>query len=280
MRVIYIDILFLLNLAVDYFLLLLTATISGVYQKRTRLLAGAFVGGLLTIASMILPQKSIYSLFFRGICGMLVILIAFGRRKLAHFIRLCGLFLLLTTLLAGILFAISPGIVENGLFYTELSIPLMLMAFCAIYLLSGIVLGKGRAAVGRSYREVSAVVGQRRVNFRALVDSGNLLRDPISGQRVMVVSGEALIDLFDSAGKTLLRNPEAYPPEELLPRLRRCCKTAFWMLPAHTAAQACMMLVFRPDELYVDGKKSDEYLLGLAASRLDIGDDCCALMGV
>ena len=280
MRVIYIDSLFLLNLAVDYFLLLLTATVSGIYQRRSRLVSGAFVGGGLAVLGIFLPEGAVWSLLFRSISCLLVVLTAFGKRKAAYSLRLCGTFLLLTTVLAGILFALSPAMVENGVIYADFSLPLMILAFCVIYLLSGIVLGKGRAEVGRGFRKISVRMGQRRVTFRALVDSGNLLRDPISGQRVMVVSGGTLANLFDSAGRTLLENPNTYPPEELLLRLRRCCKTAFWMLPIHTAATKRMMLVFRPEELYIDGKKSDEYLLGVTEKQLDIGDDCCALIGV
>ena len=280
MRVIYLDSLFLLNLAVDYFLLLLTATVSGVYQKRSRLLIGASVGGITAVISIFFPKIPVVSLLFRGFSCMLVVLVAFGKQRIRSWVHLCGVFLLLTTVLAGILFAISPGMVENGVPYAALSVPIMLIAFCMIYFLSGIVLGKGRATEGRSFHEVSAVMGQHCVTFRALVDSGNLLRDPISGQRVMVVSRDKLAELFDSAGKVLLEHSDAYPPEELLPRLRRCCKTAFWMLPIHTAAHETMMLVFRPEELYIDGEKDGEYLLGLAVGRLEIGNDCCALMGV
>lgn len=280
MRVIYIDSLFLLNMAVDYFLLLLTATVTGVYQKRLRLLAGAVTGGVLAVLGIFLPDKNGWLLLFRGFSCCLVILAAFGRRKTGSWVQLCGVFLLLTTLLAGILFALSPGMIQNGAPYAEISVPLMILAFCVIYLLSGAVLGKGRAAVGRHVQEVSVVVGQHRTTFRALADSGNLLRDPISGQRVIVVSSGVLAELFDGAGRVLLENTEAYPPEELLPRLRRCCKTAFWILPVHTAVQESMMLVFRPEELYIDGKKSSEYLLGLTTGRLDIGNDCCALIGV
>ena len=50
MRVVYVDTLFFLNLAVDYLLLLLTARLSGVYRSRRRLALGAAVGALRAVA--------------------------------------------------------------------------------------------------------------------------------------------------------------------------------------------------------------------------------------
>ena len=137
MRVIYIDSLFLLNLAVDYFLLLLTATVSGIYQRRSRLVLGAFVGGALAVLGIFLPEGTVWSLLFRSISCLLVVLTAFGKRKTTHLLRLCGTFLLLTTVLAGVLFALSPAMVENGVIYADFSLPLMIFAFCVIYFVTG-----------------------------------------------------------------------------------------------------------------------------------------------
>ena len=284
MRVIYIDTLFVLNLAVDYFLLLLTATISGVYQKRRRLFLGAVAGAFLATAGYFLTTGAIFAMAFRVFSCILIVWLAFGTQKRNILIRLCGAFLLLTVLLAGVIYGISSlngvPLLQNGIPYMEISVPFMLVAFLLIYLLSGVVLGKGRAAAGRCYQTVTAVMGEEKITFRALADSGNLLRDPISGQRVIVASNSTLSGLFRGAGAMILKNMDDWPAEELLPRLRKCCKTSFWILPVHTAAQKGFILVFRPEELYIDGRKTDEYLLGVTTQTLEIGNDCCALIGV
>ena len=113
-----------------------------------------------------------------------------------------------------------------------------------------------------------------------LTDSGNLLQDPISGKRVLVVHPQTLSRLFDGAASVLLQNLPVVLCERDLERLHRCCKTAFWLIPVHTAVQNGMMPVFRPDRLLLDGRDSDEYVIGLASASMEIGGDCQAVIGV
>lgn len=284
MRVVYVDTLFLFNLLVDYFLLLLTAKVAGVYAKRSRLLAGGTVGALFAVLLYFPPMPVLLAAFLRAVTGGLTVAAAFGFRKKRWWLRLCGVFLLLTLLLAGMVMGLAVYIggnfLQNGIPYFEISIPVMLVSFTLIYLLSGLVLGKGRAEISRSFREITVVEGAHQAQFRALVDSGNLLRDPLSGRRVVVLQADTAAELFDETGAALLRNLSCGSPEVLLPQLRRCCKTAFWLLPMHTAAENGMLLVFRPEKLYIDGIISEEYLLGLTPQTMEIGGDCQALMGV
>lgn len=65
MRVVYVDTLFFLNLAVDYFLLVLTAKVAGVYIKRSRLLASALVGALLAVLLYFPPLPKTLALLLR-----------------------------------------------------------------------------------------------------------------------------------------------------------------------------------------------------------------------
>ncbi len=51
--VIYLDVLALINLAMDYLLLLATARIAGVFTARRRLLFGAGLGALYAVFSML-----------------------------------------------------------------------------------------------------------------------------------------------------------------------------------------------------------------------------------
>lgn len=282
MRVVYVDTLFFLNLAVDYLLLLLTARLSGVYRRRVHLALGAAVGAALAVVLYFPPIPALPGILLRcGVC-LLTVLAAFGLKR--GFARLCGIFLLLTLMLAGLLFAISFGnrgeLLQNGVLYLDISGYVMLIGFTALYLLSGLVMGKGRTQIGQRRQDIVVEMAGRKAQFRALCDSGNLLRDPISGRRVMLVECNAAAKLFDGPGALLLQNLREQQPEELLPLLRRCCKTAFWLLPAQTVSGESILIVFRPERMWIDGKPTEEYLIGLASAATEIGGDCHALIGV
>lgn len=284
MRVVYIDTLFLLNFTVDYFLLRLTAAIGGAYQKTGRLLLGAGVGAVLAVLLFFPPLPRWTAVLLRVATCCLTVLAAFGRRKRHQWLRLNGLFLILTLLLAGTVFGLAlwrgKVVLQNGVPYFDISITVMVVSFTMIYTLSKMVFGKGRGDINRSFREIVAVKAGKKITFRALTDSGNLLRDPVSGKRVLILQTETASGLFEGTGAVLLQNLPKEWSEQDLERLRRCCKTAFWLLPVHTAIQDGMMLVFRPDELFLDGKPTAEYVIGLSGGPMEIGGDCHAVIGV
>ena len=129
---------------------------------------------------------------------------------------------------AGIVLGLSElgggAYMQNGILYFEISGTVMFLSFTTVYVLSGLVLGKGRASPGRSYQEVTAEMGERIVRFRALTDSGNLLRDPMSGRKVIVVESRAIAPLFDGMTGELLQSLEALAPETALEIGRASCR--------------------------------------------------------
>lgn len=284
MRVVYIDSLFLVNFLTDYFLLKLTATVGGLYPQTKGLLLGALTGALTAVILFFLPLPVWLGMIARaGVC-VLTTLAAFGKLPWYPWLRLNSLFLVLTMLLAGVVLGLAlytdHALMQNGVPYFEVSIPMLVAGCLLLLLLARLVFGKGRAQVKRSYREVTVIKNKRQIIFRALTDSGNLLQDPISGKRVLVVHPQTLSRLFDGAASLLLQNLPAVLCERDLERLHRCCRTAFWLIPVHTAVQNGMMPVFRPDRLLLDGRDSDEYVIGLASASMEIGGDCQAVIGV
>lgn len=284
MRVVYIDTLFFLNLSVDYLLLLLTARIAGIYVRRRQLLAGAMVGAVLSVLLFFPPLPWALSLVLRGGTLAATVLTAFGNTPVRTWTRLMGSFLLLTTVLAGVVMALSRSNsrlqLQNGAVYAEISSAVMLISFTAVFAISGLVLGKGRAAPGRHWREIKAENGSASTAFRALTDSGNLLRDPVSGRQIIVAESAVLAPLLGLEPAALSRLLREQPPEQVLERLRQDCGMAFWLLPVRTVTQNGLMVVFRPQKLYVDGNAREDCLLGMTEGEIDAGGDCRGLMGV
>lgn len=281
MRVVYIDRLFLLNLAADYFLLLLTARIGGVYPKRRRLLLGSAVGAMLAVLLYFPKLPLLASIPVRCAVCLCVAYAAFGRKKKQDILRLCAIFTLATLMLGGGMLALSlamkrEGMVQNGFLYSEISMPVMLVCFPLAYLLSACALGRGRGDVHRKTRELMLVVNGKSLCLRLLCDSGNLLRDPFSGSRVIVLSGADLIPLFPEAAALL---QQSCPIQTLLLTMQERCNRAFWLLPAQTVEKNTMLLLFRPDKLYLDKKQTEGYVVGITTKSMEIGD-CRGLIGV
>lgn len=283
MRVVYVDTLFFLNLSVDYLLLLLTARITGVFPKRKHLLIGGMIGAALSVLLYFPPLSAPSALLLRGGTLVATVLPAFIDTPTRFWPRLAGTFLLLTAVLAGVLMAVSRNSVlqlNNGTVYAEISGVVMLVSFTIVFALSGLVLGKGRVTPGRSWRDVRVEGKACQVAFRALTDSGNLLRDPVSGRRVIVAESRVLAPLLEKTPEALSQLLKSQPPEDVLKALRQCCGTAFWLLPVRTVTENGLMIVFRPEKLFVDGRERTDCLLGITDGTIDAGGDCHGLMGV
>ena len=166
---IYLDLVVILNFLVDFLLLLGTNRLSGFPASPLRAAAAAALGALYSGVCM-MPR-----LLWRivSLAGMAAI--AFGWDKSAW--KRSGVFVLLSMALGGA--SLSIG---RGNFLTLLLTAGGVWALC-------IVAFGGRVG-GREYVPVELTYGGKTVSIVALRDSGNTLRDPISGEQVLVVSGE------------------------------------------------------------------------------------------
>lgn len=285
MRVVYLDTLFFLNFFADYYLLLLTARLCGVFRKRRYLLFGAAVGAVAAVLLYFPSLPKGLSLMAQGLVCLAVTLAAFGLPPGRELLALCGTFTGLSLLSAGIMFACSLWsgervVLRNGTVYFHVSPWTTVAGFALVWLLSYLLAGKGRARPGRCTRRVVLRQEQKEAAFLALFDSGNLLRDPASGKPVILLSPTLLEELFSREGCALIRAFYEREDVSLLPLLREACHTAFWLIPAKTAAEDRLLLVFRPGSLTIDDKQRQEYLIGIAPQPLRPDGDCRGLIGV
>ncbi len=99
--VVYGDILFVLNLVLDYGLLMATARIAGCPFVRLRLLAGALFGGLYALLIFVPGLQFLAALPLRLCSGVVMLLMAFGgQRRFFH----------LLLVFAGVTMAVGGGV--------------------------------------------------------------------------------------------------------------------------------------------------------------------------
>lgn len=282
MRVVYVDELFAVNLLLDYLLLVLTARLSGVFAPRLRLLLAAALGALLAVL-LYFPQLTVMTgLLARAAVCAAVTLAAFGFRR-RRFPRLCGLFCAVTFALAGAVSALAllnGGVrVRNGVVAFAVSWRLLLGGFltgwAALALLSG-----GALRLNRGTARLTVTLGSRTVAVRALCDSGNLLRDPLTGRQVALLGRTAAAPLLPAEHRALLLALNAENAAAVCAELVRRGAGSFRLMPCRTAAGGALLLTICPERLEIDGKKEEGYLLGISPAELEAGGDCRAVIGV
>lgn len=169
---IYLDVLMLLNFSVDFLLLLATNRMAGYPVFWKRALLAAVVGGLYG-GVCVLPGFR----FFSGVLWRLLVLgfmsgIAFGFRK--NSVRRGGLFFLLSMALGGI----ATSVNQHNLFTLFLCAGGLCVACFSVF--------HGRA--GAQYIPVEISFRGTNLKLTALKDTGNMLTDPLTGQRIVIAS--------------------------------------------------------------------------------------------
>ncbi len=289
MQVIYIDVLFALNLVVNYLLLFLTSRFSGVYVRRLRILGAAALGAVFAVLLFFPELPLVPSALFKCLlCGVLTA-VAFGSKCQGRFLRLCFIFCSVSFAMAGVVLALSlltggegAVTVRNGVPYFGVSLKLLLLSAAAAYGILGMVFGGGGLRVTRQTAEVSLTVGQETLRLRALIDSGNLLRDPMSGKRVLVTGSETLAALFTGqAQQTLLKSGARGEAAGCFESLSALYPGRFSLIPYRDATSDFgLILAMKADRVLVDGKEADDLLIGAAGSSIETPDGCMAVLGM
>ena len=230
MRV-YVDGLMGLNFLVDFLLLLGTNRMTGYPADLRRLAAAAALGAVYAGACLLPGFRFLGSVLWRTVSLGLMGCLAFGCGQSA--LRRCGVFALLTLALGG--FALSLGRADPG-----------------ALLLSALVLwGLCRFSVtappgSRVYLPLKICHGDQTLNLLALRDTGNSLRDPVTGEQVLVICAGAARQLTGLTEEQL-RDPLGTLAAAPIPGLR--------LIPYRTVGQGGMMLAMAFSETTLEGKR-------------------------
>ncbi len=192
---VYLDLVVALNFLVDLLLLLGTNRLSGfpLAPGRAALAAalGAAYSGVCLLPGFRFLDNTLWRLVCLGIMGVL----AFGCDRSAF--KRVGVFVLLSMALGGAAMGLGRG-----------SFLTLVLAAAGVGLLCRVAFGEGVG--GRRYVPVEITYGGKTVSLTALEDSGNTLRDPITGEGVLVISGDA------ASGLTGLTENQLRAPLETL----------------------------------------------------------------
>lgn len=198
-RCVYIDVLFLTNLVVNYIILLAAGKLSGRVARRWRLALASFLGAVYAALALIAPWAAAYSFPARLAFGVFMASFAYPHARGAALVAVVLSFFLCSAVAAGTALALqacsvrylaagsfSPA--DPAIHWWMIAMSLaVLSAFPALARLGGYGAGKPLPLLA-----LELEVNGRKLCFTALVDTGNNLRDPVSGLPVIVVEWDAL----------------------------------------------------------------------------------------
>ena len=246
--VIYADILVIINLIVDYFLLLATAKILRKNLSVWRLLLGAAVGGLSSLFIFLPQEPAIANAGFQVLlCGSMVLCV-FGFRSVKPFLRASGILILVTCGYGGLMTALwqiaKPNgmIVKNAVVYFNISPTVLLLTSVMAYLIfmaASILFQRTSSLAETCFVTVTAE--GKSITMEGIIDTGNSLEDAFGGGEIIIADVSCVESLFGE--KTFFND------EKMQARYR--------MIPCGTVSGSGALDGYRCDRAVVsDGKKN------------------------
>lgn len=208
---IYIDIVLIENLIMNYIILFTTAVVLKIKVNHIRLILASLLGAGYSIIAYMGIIKVYSSIILKIILSVLIIYIAFNPKNIKKMCKDLLLFYLVSFVFGGAAFAliyiIKPQniLMKNGLFlgtYTLKTVMLgAVVAFCII--IGAFAIIKNKISKKDMFCEIEILINQKKIKTKAMIDTGNMLKEPITNVPVIVVEH---ILLYSCMPKEILNN--------------------------------------------------------------------------
>ncbi len=265
-QIVYADLYFMINFSMDFLCFFLTAKILSVKFNVIRLSIAAALGGIYAVCALFLSVGRVWALVIdMSVCACLCIVAFFRKRESKLIFTYIPLYIAVSMVLGGFMTALF-----NLLDRLELPIPdsdsdgMSIWLFAILAIIGGFsVLFGGRFFAKKSSRknaEVTLTYDGKSVCVRALCDSGNLLRDPVSQAPCIVVDRAFLRGVIPN--EILFASNKG--DISVLGSMERERSVRIRLIPANTATGEGILIAFRVDSVEVDsgkGKRRVEALI-------------------
>ena len=223
---IYIDVVLIENLVMNYIILLATGLILKTKIKHIRLILAGLIGAIYTILTYIITIEIYSNFFFKVLLSIVMVYLAYNPQNMKNMWKELLLFYLVSFIFGGAAFALIYVIkpqdifMKNGLFLGTYPLKTVVLSaivsFVIIIVTFKIV--KNKISKKDIFKKINIVIDNKQVDSKAMLDTGNMLKDPITGKSVIVVEKNLLYtilpnELLDNTDKILGGDLEKIPEE-------------------------------------------------------------------
>lgn len=243
---VYADILLVINLFVNYALLLCSSMIMKNTASRLRVLLGASIGAFYGLVIFLPDMHNVIEFILRLLATVLIVISTFGFKNIRYFLRCFCTFLAVSFAFGGIMFVlwvtVAPrGMVyNNGAVYFDIDIAVLavstVVSFAMVSLISHFT---ARRAPKESVALVKIVRDGEEVHATALIDTGNSLCEKFSGYPVALGEYGMLEKILPPAVREYIDGKNISPSAD------------FRVVMHKTVSGTGLLPVFRPDYIEI-----------------------------
>lgn len=194
---VYLDLIFIENVLMNYIILFATTVIvkNKTKHKQIRSLLSSSIGSIYAVIVYLDILSAYSNIFTKLILSVVMVYIAFAPKNIKHLLKELLIFYLTSFIFGGCTFALiyflKPENVQinNGVFVGIYPIKVTIIAGCIAFIVTQIAftINRSRLNAKNQYIEIEIIYKNNKVKTKALIDSGNLVKDPISNLPVIIL---------------------------------------------------------------------------------------------
>lgn len=230
---VYIDLVFLLNVYLDFLILLTTSLILKRNVSLKRIFLGSLVGGL-TIILLLFDMSNLILLFWKFIFSLLMILVTFSFKNIKYFLNNLAYLYITSIVLGGGLYLLDLELSFNNILF---------VLICSLILLFFYLKEIKKLRINYSnYVKVIIEYKKKQFNFVGYIDTGNKLIDQYHHRPISLIYTDKIkYDLKESI-----------------------------LVPYETASGRGVLQCIKVNKLIIDNKIYKNSLIGFVKEKIKI----------
>lgn len=291
---IYLDVVLAENVCMNYIILFATGYIMKIKRKHIRILVSALIGAIYSILAYMEILQIYSNIFVKVILSIVMVYIAYIPKTFKELLKELLIFYLTSFVFGGCAFAllyfIKPQeiLMRNGILIGTypLKIALLggLIGFGVIVISFYMI--KTKLSKKDILCNISIFFNEKVLKVKALIDTGNMLKEPITNIPVIVVEKEKLKDILPNV---ILENLDKIiggdVPKEIYDNENLQYINKFRVIPFKSLGKENgLLLGFKVDKIIIQRgeyeSKIKDIIVGIYSNKLSKKDQYSALIGL
>ena len=289
---IYVDVIFLENLIMNSIILYATAIILKIKPKTVRVIISSTIGSIYSIILYVTNMKIYTSIISKIILSAIMVYVAFNPQNVKKMWKQLLIFYLTSFVFGGVslylIYVIKPQniLMKNGMFAGQYVLKVIMLGAIVAFIIIKISLKiiKTKFNPKDIYCKIKFKLNGKQVETKAMIDTGNLVKEPITNTPVVIVESSLLYgvlpkEILNNLENILGGNLEEIPEEIQLEYISKLRCIPF----ASLGKQNGMLVGIKPEKIEVINEQTEENknaIIGIYNKSLTKRGEYKALIGL
>ena len=195
---IYIDLIFFENIIMNSIIIYATSLIVKSKVKIIRLILSATIGAIYSISLYITNMKIYTSIFSKFVLSIIMMYVAFKPQKVKKLCKQTIIFYLTSFIFGGValylIYYLKPEeiLIKNGMYVGEYVLKVIILGAIFACIIVKISINLIKSKIKCSYCKITIKLNEKEITTQAMIDTGNLVKEPITNAPVVIVESSLL----------------------------------------------------------------------------------------